>query len=91
MDYNVSELLNQANGDYQLAMAKRYQLMLTELGVDSGKLAIYGRSEVGINYAIFSTLQHEMPELNLVGEINNSVLMLARMTKDDAEIEHRWV
>jgi Xaa-Pro aminopeptidase len=88
MDYNFSELLNQANGDYQLAMAKRYQLMLTELGVDSGKLAIYGRSEVGINYAIFSTLQHEMPELNLVGEINNSVLMLARMTKDDAEIEH---
>jgi Xaa-Pro aminopeptidase len=87
LDYNFSELLNQANGDYQLATAKRYQLMLAELGVDSGKLALYGRSEIGTNYAIFSTLQREMPGLNLVGEINNSVLLLARMTKDEGEIE----
>ncbi len=87
MDYNFSELLKGANGDYQLAIARRYQLMLGELGITSGKVALYGRSEVGTNYAIFSTLQHEMPGINLVGEINNSVLMLARMTKDDAEIE----
>lgn len=87
-DYNFSELLNQADGNYQLAIAKRYQLMLTELGIDSGTLALYGRSEVGTNYAIFSTLQREMPGLSLVGEVNNSVLMLARMTKDRAEVEH---
>ena len=87
MDYNFTELLKQSDGDYQQAIAKRYQLMLTELGIDSGKLALYGRSEIGINYAIFSALQREMPGLNLVGEINNSVLMLARMTKDAAEIE----
>jgi Xaa-Pro aminopeptidase len=87
MEYNFTELLNHANGDYQLAIAKRYQLMLGEVGVDSGNLALYGRSEIGTNYAVFSTLQREMPQLNLIGEINNSVLMLARMTKDDAEIE----
>ena len=87
MDYNFTELLKQSDGDYQRAIAKRYLLMLTELGIDSGKLALYGRSEIGINYAIFSALQREMPGLNLVGEINNSVLMLARMTKDAAEIE----
>jgi Xaa-Pro aminopeptidase len=87
MDYNFTELLNQTNGDYQRAIAKRYQLMLGELGIASGKLALYGRSEIGTNYAIFSTLQREMPGLSLVGEINNSVLMLARMTKDEVEIE----
>jgi Xaa-Pro aminopeptidase len=87
MTYNFTELLNQAKGDYQLAIAKRYQLMLAEFGIDSGKLALYGRSEIGTNYAIFTTLQREMPGLNLVGEINNSVLMLARMTKDETEIE----
>jgi Xaa-Pro aminopeptidase len=87
MAYNFTELLNQAKGDYQLAIAKRYQLMLAEFGIDSGKLALYGRSEIGTNYAIFTTLQREMPGLNLVGEINNSVLMLARMTKDETEIE----
>jgi Xaa-Pro aminopeptidase len=87
MEYNFPELLKQANGDYQLAIAKRYQLMLGEVGIDSGNLALYGRSEVGTNYAVFSTLQREMPRVTLIGEINNSVLMLARMTKDDAEIE----
>jgi Xaa-Pro aminopeptidase len=87
MDYNFTELLNQANGDYQRALAKRYQLMLSELGADKGNIALYGRSEIGTFYSIFSALQSEMPGINLVGEINNSVLMLARMTKDESEID----
>jgi Xaa-Pro aminopeptidase len=87
MDYNFTELLNQANGDYPRAIAKRYQRMLSELGADKGNIALYGRSEIGTFYAIFSALQSEMPGLHLVGEINNSVLMLARMTKDGAEID----
>ena len=86
-EYNFTELLEQTNGDYLKAMVKRYQIMLGELGVSSGNVALYGRSEVGINYAIFSALQQELPGLSLVGEINNSAMMLARMTKDDVDIE----
>lgn len=86
-EYNFNELLNQSDGDYLKAIVKRYQLMLSELGVSSGRVALYGRSEIGTNYAVFSALQQEMPGLSLVGEINNSVLMLARMTKDKTEIE----
>jgi Xaa-Pro aminopeptidase len=87
-EYNFMDLLNAANGNYQLATARRYQLMLSECGVTSGNLAIYGRSEIGPSFAIFNALQHEMPSLNLIGEVNNSALTLARMTKDQAEIEH---
>jgi Xaa-Pro aminopeptidase len=87
IDYNFTELLNQTNGDYQRAIAKRYQIMLNELGITKGNVALYGRSEVGTFYAIFSALQSEMPGIHLVGEINNSVLMLARMTKDENEID----
>ncbi len=87
MDYNFSELLSQCNGDYQRAIAKRYQLMLAEMGADKGNIALYGRSEIGTFYAIFSALQREMPGINLIGEINNSVLMQARMTKDNTEVE----
>ena len=86
-EYNFTELLNQANGDHLKALVKRYQIMLGELGVTSGKVALYGRSEIGTNYAIFSALQEELPDLSLIGEINNSALMLARMTKDEAEIK----
>ena len=86
-DYNFTELLNQSNGDTLMAVVKRYKQMLTELGITSGRIALYGRSDIGTNYAIFSALQKEMPELSLLGEIDNSILMLARMTKDETEIE----
>jgi len=86
-DYNFTELLNQSNGDTLMAVVKRYKQMLTELGIISGMIALYGRSEIGTNYAIFTALQKEMPELNLLGEIDTSILMLARMTKDETEIE----
>ena len=86
-DYKFNDLLEQTQGDHLKATIKRYQLMLNELGVTSGRVALYGRSEIGTNYAIFSGIQQEMPGVNLVGELNNSVLMQARMTKDDAEVE----
>jgi Xaa-Pro aminopeptidase len=86
-DYKFNDLLEQTQGDHLKATIKRYQLMLNELGVTTGRVALYGRSEIGTNYAVFSGIQQEMPEVNLLGELNNSVLMQARMTKDDAEIE----
>ena len=86
-DYKFNDLLKQTQGDHLKATIKRYQLMFNEHGVTSGRVALYGRSEIGTNYAIFSGIQQEMPGVNLVGELNNSVLMQARMTKDDAEVE----
>jgi Xaa-Pro aminopeptidase len=86
-EYDFPKLLNQSGGDTFKAIVKRYQQMLTELDITSGRIALYGRSEIGTNYAIFSALQKVMPELIVLGEFDNSVLMLARMTKDKMEIE----
>jgi Xaa-Pro aminopeptidase len=86
-DYDFTRLLNQSGGDYLKAIVNRYQLMLTELGITSGRIALNGQSDIGTNYAVFSALQKEMPGLIFLGEIDNSVLMLARMTKDHTEIE----
>jgi Xaa-Pro aminopeptidase len=87
-EYNFEELLKQANGDYLQALVRRYHMMLNDVGLTSGNIALYGRAEIGTNYAIFSALQKELPGINLVGEINNSAMLLARMTKDEAEIAH---
>ena len=86
-DYDFAQLLNKSGGDYLKAIVNRYQQMLTELGITSGRVALYGRSDIGTNFAIFSALQKEIPTLNLIGEIDSSVLMLARMTKDQSEIK----
>jgi Xaa-Pro aminopeptidase len=85
-DYDFTQLLNKSGGDYLKATVNRYQQMLTELGITSGRVALYGRSDIGTNFAVFSALQKEIPTLNLIGEIDSSVLMLARMTKDLSEI-----
>ena len=86
-EYKLNELQKEAGGDLMKATARRYKLMLSELGITRGRVALYGRSEVGTSFAIFSALQQELPELTLVGEGGNSVLMQAMGTKDSAEIE----
>jgi len=86
-EYNFNALLNQVNGNYLQAVVMRYKMMLEEIGVKSGKVALYGKTELGSNFEVFSALQRELSEITLLGEMNNSSMMLARMTKDDHEIE----
>jgi Xaa-Pro aminopeptidase len=86
-DYKLHELQKDAGGDLIRATAQRYKLMLTESGISSGRVALYGRSEAGTIFAIFSALIEEMPGLDLIGEMSNSVLMQAMGTKELKEIE----
>jgi len=85
--YDMKELLKQFEGDFVKATAERYKKMLTDLAITSGKIALYGKVEVGSYFAIFKALQEAMPEITLVGELSNkSTLMQARLTKGDDEI-----
>ncbi len=86
-DYNYAELLKQANGDTQNAIAKRYLMMLNDLGISHGNIGLYGRVEIGTYYGIFAALQSELPGILLVGEANDAVLEMARITKDTGEVE----
>lgn len=84
--YSYQDLLKEAQGDHTLAMALRYQKILSAAGVSGGRLAIEGKREIGLAFAIFSRLAELMPEITIVGEVNNSVLSNARKTKDETEI-----
>ena len=86
-EYRLNELQKETGGDLIKAMARRYKVMLAEMGLTTGRVALYGRGEIGMNFAIFSALQAELPGLTLVGESSNSVLMQAMSTKDSPEIE----
>jgi Xaa-Pro aminopeptidase len=88
-EYNYKKLLDEADGDSIKALALRYRKMLSEFGITSGRIAIYGKVDIGSGYAVFSALQKLMPELEIVGETSrNSMLLEAMATKDDSEIEH---
>lgn len=87
-DYHFQDLLKQTNNDYLKALVLRYKQMLNEFGVNSGRVALYGAVELGSAFALFNALQESTPEITLVGEVNNSMLMEAMATKDDDEVEH---
>ncbi len=86
-EYPIKELLEQAGGDPVQAQALRYQKMLSDQGIHSGKVALYGLSDAGSAFAVFSCLQRLMPDLTLVGEMENSMLREAMSTKDETEVE----
>ncbi len=85
-EYRLPELLKQADGDLALATALRYQKMFADIGMESGRVALYGKVDAGATLAIFSRLGQIAPGLELVGETDNSLLLNARQTKDTDEI-----
>lgn len=86
-EYGIEKLLKQASGDVLQASVMRYQRMLADVGITGGRMAISGKSDAGESYAIFSALQEAVPELTIIGELQDSVLLTAMATKDDPEIE----
>ncbi len=85
--YNLEELLKQANGDLLRATALRYARMFTDVGLTSGRVALYGQMDAGLALSIFSALQECLPGIQLFGETDRSLLLDTMATKDDQEIE----
>lgn len=87
-DYDWNALMKAADQDAIRAQALRYKQMLTDLGVSSGKVAVYGKGDVSANYAVLTALQAAMSEIEIVGESARDSLMLEAMaTKEPIEIE----
>jgi Xaa-Pro aminopeptidase len=85
-EYNMKDLLAEVEGDRAAASAIRYQKILAEMGIHRGRIALYGQVDLGPAYAVFQALQQRLPGLELVGEIENPTLGLARATKDTDEV-----
>ncbi len=86
-DYSLKDLLRETDGDFLEAQILRHCNLLEDLGLASSRIAIYGSGDAGSTYALFSGLQRRLPELTIVGEFNETVLLQAMATKDEGEIE----
>jgi Xaa-Pro aminopeptidase len=84
-DYKPAELLKQAGGDMLKATVLRYQKMLVDCGLSSGRVTVYGRVELGGMFSVLNGVQAAMPGLTFVGEAGNTMLMEAQLTKDASE------
>jgi len=70
------------------AIALRYQKMFTDLGISSGRVAIYGNNEIAAMYSVFTRCKQRMPGSAIPVFIQDEILLTAMMTKDADEIEH---
>ena len=87
-DYNYKDLLKEADGDRILAAALRYKKMLTDAGVTSGRVSLYGKTELNSAFAVFTRLQKIIAGIELIGEPGgNSVILQAMASKDEWEVE----
>jgi Xaa-Pro aminopeptidase len=86
-DFPYRPLLVEAGGNQARASAMQYRLMLAGMNISSGRLALYGMSELSQGYAIFSNLQQLLPGLSLAPYQEEDLIEKARLTKDSREIE----
>ncbi len=85
--YLLTDFLTDAKGNQVEAMVLRMKKMLTDLGLTSGRIGIYGEQEVGYFYTLIARLQQLMPKLIFEGFVKDEILLNARMTKEPDEVE----
>jgi Xaa-Pro aminopeptidase len=86
-EYRFDELMKNTNGNILQATILRYQKMFTENGLSSGRVGIYGKMDVGSAYKIFSGLGEKLPDLEIVGQLGDSLMLQAMATKDAEEVD----
>jgi Xaa-Pro aminopeptidase len=86
-DYDFALHLKDASGDSGKATAMMLDQVFRELEI-SGRVALYGKVELGPTFVALDFLQELNPEIKFVGEIESgSTLLRARETKGEDEID----
>ena len=86
-NYPVQQYYPQAENDPAEASALRYKQILQDVGITKGKVFLYGVFEFGPFFALISRLQQLLPEVTFAGDSLDLIMLEARSTKSDEEIE----
>lgn len=84
-EYKMNEILKETGGDQAKASAIRMSRILTELGLTSGRLSIYGIMEANWSFTVFNHLKELLPDIEIVGEVGATVFIKAMETKEEYE------
>jgi Xaa-Pro aminopeptidase len=86
-EYDFLSLLKEADGDHVRATSNLLKQFLVDHDV-SGRVALYGKVELGGLFSALRMLDEAMPEIELLGEAAiTSTIRKARATKDADEVE----
>ena len=85
--YNYPKMLEDAGGDSNQANAALNKEILEDLDLTKGRLSICGMVELSKQLGSLLLLNELLPDLEIIGEGGRSVLLEARATKDEEEID----
>lgn len=85
--FPLTPYMRKANNDQIEANALRYHDLFLEAGVDKGKVALYGSTEIGSKFSVLNKFQQLFPEYEIIGLVPDTILLTAMMKKDSHEIE----
>ncbi|MEA4813253.1 MAG: M24 family metallopeptidase [Anaerolineaceae bacterium] len=86
-NYDMKKLTEEAQGDKALANARRYLQIFQDIGLNSGKVLVYGLTEIGPMVTLTNKLHELKPDLDFSGDVNESVILEARAIKNRPELE----
>ena len=85
--YPLKALLKEAKNDPILVTALRLQKMLADCEVTSGKIGVYGHTDLSASFSMLTATQKLMPKVEFIGESAlDSVFLQAMETKTEDEI-----
>lgn len=86
-DFEVHKIYDTGGGDEIKTQIELLRRIFKEYKV-SGRVAVYGKYEIGPGLSILRGLDQALPDVEIVGENRaRSVVMQARMTKSEEEID----
>ena len=87
IDYPYSDFIKLADGDVLKAYGLTFKKIMTDVGLTRGKVAVSGLKDVGRTLVRLNELKRILPDIEFTGVIENDPIEVARMTKDEKEIE----
>ena len=84
----LKEYLRKNKGHLTASMAARIKEAIEEMGLASSRIAISGKTDLSVSYALIEQLKRILPGIKFVSTLNDGVISQARMTKNSREIEH---
>ncbi len=86
-EFGWQDLMKQSDGDMMRAGALRLQRILTDYGLTSGRIAVYGKVEFSQVFALMLRAMELMPEVEFIGGTgDDSLIMRAMETKEEQEV-----
>lgn len=83
--FNPDKILNEEKGNWLRRQSRLYSAILDELGVQ-GRVSVYGREEHGAALAQWRDFAAVRPDIEIVGEFQDTIFEQAWRTKDEDEI-----